>query len=105
MCITKGLNYSNTLIIFGTPLAMIAALVLLASLAFFTTHSNVLSLAITIDLLVTIPFIYFLGIRKTAIPKTTVVPFIILGVIICSFIVPLENQYYLNGFKIDSFLL
>jgi hypothetical protein len=34
MCITKGLNYSNTLIIFGTPLAMIAALVLLASLAF-----------------------------------------------------------------------
>jgi hypothetical protein len=40
-----------------------------------------------------------LAIRKTTIPKTTVVPIIILGVTIGSFIVPLENQYYLNSFK------
>jgi hypothetical protein len=39
-------------------------------------------------------------IRKTSIPKTTLVPFLIFGVIICSFILPIEHQNYLSLFKI-----
>ena len=95
----KALNIQNRLIIFGAPLLLIAAMVLLTNSLLFTTHSNKLSLAITIDLLLTIPFIYFLLIRKTSIPKTTIVPFIILGVIVCSVILPTGNQYYLSLFK------
>ncbi len=96
---TKSIKSQHTIIILGIPLLLIALLILLKNTSYFSTHPDTLSSAITIDLLVTIPLIYFLGIRKTAIPKTTVVPFIILGVIICSLILPLENQYYLNGFK------
>ncbi|SFZ95275.1 hypothetical protein SAMN05428642_1224 [Flaviramulus basaltis] len=62
-------------------------------------NPDYLAIGITFDLLLTVPFIYFLLIRKTNIPKTTVVPFIILGVVLCSIILPSENQQYLNLFK------
>lgn len=65
----------------------------------FNANPSILSVGITFDLLLTVPFVYFLLIRKTKIPKTTVVPFLIVGIIICSFILPAENQYYLNLFK------
>jgi hypothetical protein len=95
----KSFKSQHTLIILGIPLLSIALLILLTNSSYFSTHSDTLSSAVTIDLLITIPLIYFLSIRKTALPKTTVVPFIILGVIVCSLILPLENQYYLNRFK------
>ena len=95
----KTLNIQKSLIIFSIPLLIIASMAVLTYSALFTTHSNELSLAITIDLLLTTPFIYFLLIRKTTIPKTTVVPFVIIGVVVCSFILPSENQYYLSLFK------
>ncbi len=94
-----SLNIQKRGIIFAIPLLIISAMVLLTNSSLFTTHSNTLSIAITIDLLLTTPLIYFLLIRKTSIPKTTIVPFIILGVIVCSFILPSENQYYLSLFK------
>ena len=75
-------------------------MVLIAKSSIFTNNSNSLAIGITFDLLLTVPFVYFLLIRKTNIPKTTVVPFLILGIIICSIILPSENQYYLNLFKI-----
>ncbi|EDP70331.1 hypothetical protein FBALC1_06228 [Flavobacteriales bacterium ALC-1] len=95
----KTLNIQKSLIIFGIPLLLIVAMVVLTNSPFFTTNSHKLSLAITIDLLLTTPFVYFLLIRKTSIPKTTIVPFIILGVVVSSFILPAENQYYLSLFK------
>ena len=58
-----------------------------------------LSWAITFDLLITTPIIYYLTIRKRAIPKTTVVPVFILGVLIASIITPSEHQYYLSLVK------
>lgn len=94
-----SLNIQKRLIIFAIPLLLIAVMVLLTNSSFFTANSNQLSLAITIDLLLTTPFIYFLLIRKTSIPKTTIVPFIILGLVVGSFIIPAENQLYLNLFK------
>ena len=96
---TKSFKSQNFLIILGIPLLMIASMVLLTHSSYFATHSNTLSLAITLDLLLTTPFIYFLLIRKTALPKTTVIPFLIVGVITGSLILPAENQYYLSLFK------
>lgn len=95
----KTSTFQKQIIIVSVPLLIIAIMILLANSSYFGTSPNQLSLAITIDLLLTSPFIYFLLIRKTAIPKTTVIPFIILGVVVCSFIIPVENQYYLSLFK------
>lgn len=74
-------------------------MVLISKSTIFNANPSILSIGITFDLLLTVPFVYFLLIRKTKIPKTTVVPFLIVGIIICSFILPTENQYYLNLFK------
>jgi hypothetical protein len=93
-------RYSKKLVIFGVPMLIIAAMILMSKSAIFRIHPNKLAFAITGDLLLTAPLIYFLLIRKTKIPNTTVVPFVILGVVVSSLILPLENQYYLNLFKV-----
>ena len=95
----KTLNIQKSLITFGIPLVIVVLMVMLTNSSLFTANPNKLSLAITIDLLLTAPLVYFLLIRKTSIPKTTIVPFIILGVVVASFILPSENQYYLDLFK------
>lgn len=74
-------------------------MILIVKSSIFKEHPNELSVGITIDLLLTVPLVYFLLIRKTKIPKTTVVPLLVLVLIICTFILPSENQYYLNLFK------
>lgn len=95
----KSLNFRKNLIIFGIPLFIMGLMVFITKTPIFTANPNSLSLGITFDLLLTIPFIYFLLIRKTRIPKTTVVPFLILGIVVCSLILPPQDQYYLDLFK------
>ncbi len=95
----KTINSQRYFLIFGIPVLIIASMIFVASTNAFTMHSDSLAIGITIDLLVTVPFLYFLLIRKTKIPKTTVVPFLILGMVICTMILPTENQQYLSLFK------
>lgn len=95
----KPLTIQRSAIIFGVPLLIIGIMILITKSSFFTTHLNLLSLGITFDLLLTTPLIYFLLIRKTNIPKTTIVPLLIIGMVICTIIIPAENQYYLDIFK------
>jgi len=95
----ESLNIQKNLIIFGIPILIVGILVLIAKSSFFEVHPNRLSIGITIDLLLTVPVIYLILIRKTSIPKTTVVPIIIVGMLICSIILPEENQFYLELFK------
>ncbi len=58
-----------------------------------------MAIGVTLDLVVTIPLVYFLFIRKSKIPKTTVVPVIILGVTIGTFLLPSHQQGTLEIFK------
>lgn len=95
----KAINLQKNLMIFGIPLLIIGLLVFITKSNIFSTNPTTLSIGVTFDLLLTVPLVYFLLIRKTNIPKTTVVPFLIVGIIICSLILPTENQYYLNLFK------
>jgi len=95
----KALNPKKLITIFGIPLVIIGMMVLLANSSVFDANPSSLSIGITFDLLLTVPLIYFLLIRKTTIPKTTVIPFLIVGVVICSLILPAENQQYLTFFK------
>jgi len=96
----KTFNIQKSLNIFGIPLFIIGIMILIAKSSIFSVNPSSLSIGITVDLLLTVPLVYFLLIRKTSIPKTTVVPFLIVGIVICSLILPAENQYYLNLFKI-----
>lgn len=89
---------SKTLFAFSIPLIFLSILILLMRLP-ITQENSALSLAITVDLLFTVPFIYFLLIRKTKIPKITVIPMLIVGVVVGSLFLPSNNQYYLSLFK------
>ena len=95
----KRFNLQKNLIIFGIPSSIIGLMVIITKMPVFNLNTNILSTGITFDLLLTVPIVYFLLIRKTNIPKTTVIPFLIIGFIVCSLILPTENQYYLNLFK------
>jgi hypothetical protein len=86
-------------LIFGTPFLLIALVIVIAKSAAFNSYPNKLAIGITLDLVLTIPLFYFLLIRKTSIPKITVVPCLIIGLVICSLMLPSENQFYLNLFK------
>lgn len=95
----KHLSLQRTLLIVSVPLLIIISMVAITKSGIFQNNANQLAPAIIADLLLTAPFIYFLLIRKTTIPKTTVVPFIILGLVVGYSILPEENQNYLNLFK------
>ena len=95
----RKLHFQKGLIIFGIPLCIIGLMVFLAQSSAFMLNPDSMAIGITLDLVLTVPLVYFLLIRKTTIPKTTIVPFFILGITVCSFILPLENQYYLGLVK------
>lgn len=97
MELTKIRN--SNLIIFGIPLLLIAFLVLFSYTAFFDRHSAQLSIALTLDFILTIPILYLFLIRKSNIDKKTVVPFFIGGIIIATFVIPQENQGLLETVK------
>jgi len=95
----KTITFQKYLVIFGIPLFIIGLMVFIAKTSLFQTNTDNLAIGITFDLLLTVPLIYFLLIRKTNIPKTTILPFIIVGIVLCSILLPAENQYYLSLFK------
>lgn len=93
----KNTLASNGLLIIPFTLAL-----LFGSLIFIAFRTNLtpeINFAISFDLLITVPVVYFLLIRKTKIPKITVVPLTILGLVIGYLILPKENQNYLDLFK------
>lgn len=96
---SKILGVQKILIIFGLPLLIFLTMIFITKSSVFATNPNGLSTGITFDLLLTVPLLYSLLIRKTSIPKTTVVLVLILGMLLCSAILPSQNQYYLDLFK------
>ncbi|KPM48150.1 hypothetical protein AFM12_12265 [Jiulongibacter sediminis] len=62
-------------------------------------HKTILPEAIVIDLALTIPAIYFLMIRKGTIPKTTVIPVFVIGLVIATLILPKDQQNSLDFVK------
>ncbi len=94
----RTLNINRSLINFGIPLILLGILVFLMKSSILPQNSAI-SLAITLDLLLTVPLVYFLLIRKSNIPKTTVVPVMIVGLLIGSTLLPAASQTYLTLFK------
>jgi len=91
------LNYR--LLIIGFPLAMILGMVALVNTEMYQSNTSVLANAITLDLVLTTPIIYFLLIRHKAVPKITVATVFVLSMISASYILPVEDQNLLEFVK------
>ena len=92
-------TFPKSIFIFGIPFMLIGILFLLVPIAKNSAETTSFLTAITIDFVISIPLIYFLLIRKTKIPNTTLVPMIFLGTLLASFAIPEENQQSLKLFK------
>ncbi len=90
---------NRNVITFGIPIFLILSIIVLAYSSFFQLYPKELSIGITFDLALFIPVIYFLLIRKSKIPKITIVPFFVAGIVIASFIIPKDFQFYLTQVK------
>lgn len=94
----RTIHINRNLINFGIPLALLGTLILLMKSSFLNGNDT-LNFAITADLLLTVPLVYFLLIRKSEIPNTTAIPVMIVGLLIGSYFLPQESQTFLSIFK------
>lgn len=78
---------------------LVIFLAFLPSTANFQAAPEDLSLAILFDLIITLPILYFLFIRKTKVPNFTLLYVFIFGIISASFIIPSEHQSLLEQIK------
>ncbi len=85
-------TFRQALLIFGIPVLIISMMIVLATSNISLSNPSLFT-GIAADLMFTVPFIYFLLIRKKKIPKFTVASFFVLGVVLASFIIPEENQF------------
>jgi len=92
-------NFQQRFAKFLIPLALFIGTYFFIKSPYFLDHASTLTFAVSADLLLTIPILYFLLIRKTNIPKTTVVPIMIIGLLIGFNSLPESNQEYLQLFK------
>ncbi|MBX2930572.1 MAG: hypothetical protein KF781_01355 [Chitinophagaceae bacterium] len=95
----KFASPNRVLIALSVPLLIILFVLFITYNNLINTSQPFLSFAITFDLLITAPIIYFLLIRKTKVPVTTVIPILVIGLIVGTYILPKENQHFLNLFK------
>ncbi|AXT19711.1 hypothetical protein D7030_09400 [Flavobacteriaceae bacterium AU392] len=89
----------KNIIAFLIPALLLSTLFLTAKFVTIPNHQNTFYNTIVLDFVLTIPIIYFLFIRKLNIPKTTIVPIFIIGVIIASYVIPKDYQALLNAIK------
>lgn len=88
-------SYSN-LSVFLVPILIVLSMWFLTKSTWFTNYPKQLSLGITLDLLLTMPFVHFLIIRKKKIPKLTIASVFVLGLVTVSFILPENHQFVLS---------
>ena len=91
----KTINLKHQIVPFLIPVILISLLVLTTRSSLFMAQPKLTSALITIDLILTIPFLYFLIIRKKKILIYTIIPAVGLGLFVCNKIIPLEHQIIL----------
>lgn len=74
------------------PLGLLLSLVALVNSNVFLNNQNQLAKYVTIDFLITIPILYFVLIRRTKISNLTIAPFLILCVVLASYVLPTQHQ-------------
>ncbi|MGB0932417.1 MAG: hypothetical protein ACPGVB_16665, partial [Chitinophagales bacterium] len=91
-----SINWNSQIVLLSFPLTLLLLLVLLTQTIFFQNNPKILSQAITLDLVLTLPFFYFLLIRKKDIPKITVASVFVLGLVVANWIIPTAHQSLLQ---------
>lgn len=92
------LNRTPLFLAFGLPALIIATAISIASSSLITAYPE-LAIAITYDLTISAPLFYLFFIRKTNISKKTAMPFFVLGIVLATFLVPVEQQFHLSLIK------
>ena len=85
---TKKLN-TRQMALFLLPIAVLLAAYYISTSHLLLSNKEV-AIGITLDLTLTLPVFYFLAIRKTKIPKITVIPVFVLGLILSKVLLPEE---------------
>lgn len=96
---THSLSKTNLTVLIGAPVLIIGFLFLLMKSSVFLNSSHELSIAITLDLILSIPVIYFLTIRKTSIPNISTISVFVASLFVAGFILPEEHQSFLKTVK------
>ncbi|MCH2233153.1 MAG: hypothetical protein MK078_02785 [Crocinitomicaceae bacterium] len=103
---TKKL-YHCQIALFLLPLSVLVVAILLAKSQFLhgNTDSNSadIALGVTLDLTLTLPLLYFLAIRKTRVPKITLIPVFVFGLVLAKFLLP--NDHHSIADFIQAFVL
>ncbi len=94
---TKKIWINNLL--FLLPFLMLVFLILLSRTSYLQKAPAELSIGILLDLIITIPFVYFLLIRKTKLPNFTVIYPFLIGLVVAGYILPAEHQRLLTSIK------
>ena len=92
-------THKRTLLIATLLLGIISTMFFLSRSASFKSFPSELALGITLDLIVTMPLLYLLIIRKSSISKKTVIPIIAIGLWSTFFILPKEQHQFIDFFK------
>lgn len=85
---------------FAIPVLLIGLIAFIPSSPIFYNNPNAVSIGMTVDLLLTIPLIHFLLIRRINIPKISILPFFVIGLVVATIVLPPENQKLLHFIKI-----
>lgn len=93
------INRTSFLFAFGLPALIIIAATIIAFTPLIVTYPE-LAIGVTYDLTLSAPLLYLFLIRKTNLPKTTVILFFVGGVFIASFLLPKDQQFHLNIVKL-----
>jgi len=90
---------------FGFIVSAFILVVWLVKSPVFYRNASVLSAGLTADLLLTIPLVYALLIRKTNVSKLTILPLMMVGMFSASYLIPAAHQHWLHLFKLYFFPL
>jgi hypothetical protein len=101
----KALTIKSDFLIWLVPLIIISALVLIAKSPVFYQYPDKLSVAITLDFLVTLPLVFYLLIRRKNISWIAVTPVATLGIILAGLVLPKDHQEFLAQARMVSFSL
>ncbi|TWJ03226.1 hypothetical protein JN11_00763 [Mucilaginibacter frigoritolerans] len=82
------------------PVTLVFLLILLSFTQFFITHNHNLSIAITLDLIFSIPLIHVVLSTRSSNLKYSTALFFTAGLIVASFIIPKNNQFLLHEVKV-----
>lgn len=99
---TKLFGLGNPFVLFFVTAGMLLAIELLVvNVSAFAAHGNLLSLAVTADITIGIPLVYFvLVVRRKHLPAITVAPVFVLCLVLAGRILPPENHVYLDKIEL-----